>query len=281
MLVDHGQAYRRTGPRHFEIDPTRPAHFDRLLSEVTAETPIASVVYLWGLDAGSEPLDEAELFLARAPLPLYLSQALVEHSARGPSRGLVLVTTGAQSVGSDAVACPEQAILWGFGRTASQEHPELGLALVDVDPPSVGFPERAAAAIRSELALPREPEVGWREGHRHTPHFTRHASAGRSTAPGGPAVITGGLGTIGLALAEWLVDRGVDRIALLGRSPPERVQEQRLQALSATGADVMVLQADVADASDLPPRVVPHPMLVPAPVEGREGRASSGTRATA
>ena len=33
--------------------------------------------------------------------------------------------------------------------------------------------------------------------------------------------------------------------------------------------------------NDLPPRVVPHPMLVPAPVEGREGRASSGTRATA
>ena len=33
--------------------------------------------------------------------------------------------------------------------------------------------------------------------------------------------------------------------------------------------------------SDLPPRAVPHPMLVPAPVESREGRASSGTRATA
>ena len=32
---------------------------------------------------------------------------------------------------------------------------------------------------------------------------------------------------------------------------------------------------------DLPPRAVPDPMLVPAPVEGREGRASSGTRATA
>ncbi len=32
---------------------------------------------------------------------------------------------------------------------------------------------------------------------------------------------------------------------------------------------------------DLPPRAVPHPMLVPAAVEGREGRASSGTRATA
>ena len=35
------------------------------------------------------------------------------------------------------------------------------------------------------------------------------------------------------------------------------------------------------NTNDLPPRVVPHPMLVPAPVESREGRASSGTRATA
>ena len=39
--------------------------------------------------------------------------------------------------------------------------------------------------------------------------------------------------------------------------------------------------ATVGALDDLPPRVVPHPMLVPAPVEGREGRASSGTRATA
>ena len=39
--------------------------------------------------------------------------------------------------------------------------------------------------------------------------------------------------------------------------------------------------ADDSGSVDLPPRVVPHPMLVPAPVEGREGRASSGTRAMA
>ena len=42
--------------------------------------------------------------------------------------------------------------------------------------------------------------------------------------------------------------------------------------LNVAGMDTLI---------DLPPRAVPHPMLVPAPVEGREGRASSGTRATA
>ena len=41
------------------------------------------------------------------------------------------------------------------------------------------------------------------------------------------------------------------------------------------------LEEEIVAKTDLPPRAVPHPMLVPAPVEGREGRASSGTRATA
>ena len=45
--------------------------------------------------------------------------------------------------------------------------------------------------------------------------------------------------------------------------------------------DLEAFSLGFAGASALPPRVVPHPMLVPAPVEGREGRASSGTRATA
>ena len=44
---------------------------------------------------------------------------------------------------------------------------------------------------------------------------------------------------------------------------------------------VHAVRQEGLDVPDLPPRAVPHPMLVPAPVEGREGRASSGTRATA
>ena len=56
----------------------------------------------------------------------------------------------------------------------------------------------------------------------------------------------------------------------------------RIQARIQTAA---ALDLGIEEArqtpGDLPPRAIPHPMLVPAPVEGREGRASSGTRATA
>ena len=66
----------------------------------------------------------------------------------------------------------------------------------------------------------------------------------------------------------------------------EDSQFLRLSAMNAIGGDNEVFGPSyVRDFSvstdDLPPRVVPHPMLVPASVEGREGRASSGTRATA
>ena len=52
----------------------------------------------------------------------------------------------------------------------------------------------------------------------------------------------------------------------------------------STGSNRYIMRISrmtVDKLGDLPPRVVPHPMLVPAPVEGREGRASSGTRAMA
>ena len=57
--------------------------------------------------------------------------------------------------------------------------------------------------------------------------------------------------------------------------------EQRASLKAAAPKDEEALFKLVGGSLDLPPRVVPHPMLVPAPVEGREGRASSGTRATA
>ena len=63
--------------------------------------------------------------------------------------------------------------------------------------------------------------------------------------------------------------------------PPEDSESRERRALRGLLRMLGDLWQCLIDRPDLPPRVVPHPMLVPAPVEGREGRASSGTRATA
>ncbi len=72
----------------------------------------------------------------------------------------------------------------------------------------------------------------------------RPLPAGRFRA-GGTYLITGGLGALGLSLAEYLVSSGAGALALIGRSG--RADPDRLAALRAQGVTVHVRQADVAD----------------------------------
>ncbi|ORT59474.1 hypothetical protein BKD26_13910 [Streptomyces sp. CB03238] len=61
----------------------------------------------------------------------------------------------------------------------------------------------------------------------------------------GTYLITGGLGALGMSLAEFLAASGAGAIALLGRSEPG--EPERIEALRATGTQVEVWSADVTD----------------------------------
>ncbi|RDG37413.1 type I polyketide synthase [Streptomyces corynorhini] len=64
-------------------------------------------------------------------------------------------------------------------------------------------------------------------------------------------LVTGGLGALGLSLAEFLAARGAGALALLGRSAPTEDAERRLAALRADGVRVEALRCDVGDARAL------------------------------
>ena len=64
-------------------------------------------------------------------------------------------------------------------------------------------------------------------------------------------VITGGLGALGLSLADYLVDHGAGGVALLGRSAPKPDAVQRIAALNERGAQVKSFAVDVGDAKAL------------------------------
>jgi acyl transferase domain-containing protein/acyl carrier protein len=64
-------------------------------------------------------------------------------------------------------------------------------------------------------------------------------------------LITGGLGALGIQVAEWLVNQGARHLVLTGRrSPSEKVQQQ-LQQLEQSGAIVKIVAADIADRADV------------------------------
>ena len=85
---------------------------------------------------------------------------------------------------------------------------------------------------------------------------TAHAAAtAASLSPGFRAdasyLITGGLGALGLQVAEWMVERGARHLMLLSRRAPDAETRQRLQALEQRGVSVVVAQADVSQFASL------------------------------
>ena len=62
-------------------------------------------------------------------------------------------------------------------------------------------------------------------------------------------LVTGGLGGIGCAVAEWLADKGAGTIVLNGRRDPDAAAEETINALRERGVTVQVELADVSDAA--------------------------------
>ena len=67
----------------------------------------------------------------------------------------------------------------------------------------------------------------------------------------GTYVLTGGLGALGLSLAEFLAETGAGALALLGRSAPSAEAVARIEALRAVGVAVHTYQVDVIDEGAL------------------------------
>ncbi len=95
-----------------------------------ADAPLRGAVFLSGDSlGGADPAAEQERILGGA---LHLAQALA--ATGGNAARLWLATVGAQAVGDFEATSPAHATLWGFGRVAAREHPELGCVCIDLDP---------------------------------------------------------------------------------------------------------------------------------------------------
>ncbi|HEX3377934.1 MAG TPA: SDR family NAD(P)-dependent oxidoreductase, partial [Candidatus Acidoferrales bacterium] len=78
-------------------------------------------------------------------------------------------------------------------------------------------------------------------------------SSEKSIAPRANAtyLITGGHGGLGLSVARWLSERGARHLVLLSRSGSSLAGEELLSELKKSGTDVITMQADVSNHSDI------------------------------
>jgi len=177
---------------------------------------------------------------------------------------LLQVVSGVHSVTGEPIVAPARAAALAAARAAAREIPRLDCRAIDVSGSD------AADLIVTE-ALIDEPQssVAIRGRRRFVQDVASIDTKPLSQTPpdlldGGCYLITGGLGGIGLALAEALAQRHRARVALVSRSgmPPradwDRILRQstdlsaceRIEAvrrIEAHGQPALLLTADVAD----------------------------------
>jgi NAD(P)-dependent dehydrogenase (short-subunit alcohol dehydrogenase family)/acyl carrier protein len=260
----------------FALHPSRAEGFRALLREL-AEEGLAPrrILHLWSLDPAPLEAPEEERFARAQERGLHSLLALagaLSEQGLGAGVELTAVTRGAWRVDGGEESAPEQATVTGVLRVAPQELPGLRCRAIDLPSSSEEAGERRVASrlLAEVLAPAREPTVALRHHGRFVGAFDRVTlPAVAGTVPGlrekGVYLITGGLGRIGLTLAELLAREARARLVLVGRSPLPPREEwsgwleehdgddptcrriRRLQELEALGAEVLVLAADVAD----------------------------------
>ncbi|WP_431977818.1 SDR family NAD(P)-dependent oxidoreductase, partial [Micromonospora haikouensis] len=228
----------------------------RRLTAALADGPVTGVVSLLGLADDPHPQHPAVPVGTAATLAL--AQAL--HDA-GADTTLWCVTRGAVGTGDgDAVHSAAQGGLWGLGRVAGLELPQLRVGLLDLPAadadPATGVapaarvdPARLAAAL---TAAGDEDQLAVRPTGVYARRLTRAVPADAAAAdrwrPSGTVLVTGGTGALGAHVARWAAGNGAEHLVLTSRRGEDAPGAAELRdELTALGVRVTVAACDVAD----------------------------------
>ena len=269
VLVRPGAESLRLGVDEYAVRPGDSTQLRELLRRLREDGGLPErAVHLWTLSAAGAGLADA---LERGNDTL-IALATAANDVNLLKWSLDVVTTGTRPVTGAETIHPELATVSGPVRGIPLEYPGVTCRLIDIDPPA-GDGARVAGLIAAELgAGGKEPVVALRHGRRWLPDYEALPLVeGRSATPlraGGVYLVTGGLGGIGLAMAERLARDCRAKIVLFGRSglPPRELWDEALAdpaagdevrrrlsgvlRLEELGAEVAVVTGDIADEAD-------------------------------
>ncbi|MEM9568438.1 MAG: SDR family NAD(P)-dependent oxidoreductase, partial [Cyanobacteria bacterium P01_E01_bin.34] len=256
-LVFAGATYQKTGESTWEVNPTNPDDFNRLFASLNRHLPETSqcnALHLWSLDAASEDLTNVSCFesfqetLWSGTLSFMKSLAQANLSIK-----CWWLTRGAVAHGNHLPNLL-QVLIWGMGRVFAIEYPEFWGGLLDLDPlntsPNLEFLLQQIVAHHNEdQLLLRERQFYGARLTAHSPQKSKPVSIKSS----GSYWITGGLGSLGLKVGRWLVDKGARNLVLIGRRQPSEHARAAIQEMQQDKPEleIKVVQADVTSEDDL------------------------------
>ncbi len=272
---------------HYTLDPKDREGCLSLIGDLSeAERLPHKVLYFWPITDGALPNTRQAFYEEKHDLffdsLLYLAQALSEEILPQPLE-LNIISNNMHTFLDDGPSYPEKAVLLGLNRVIPHELPDITCRSIDVDLPKLDFQTRLRNAfthdishvvdqLLTEVIAPADAAVvAYRRDMRWTQSIQKRAPAGDTTRlrEGGVYLITGGLGGIGLIMAESLAQNYQAKLVLVSRRalPPENEWDEwvtthpannatsktivKVRNLQHLGADVLVVKADVTQLSTM------------------------------
>ncbi|ELS32150.1 MULTISPECIES: type I polyketide synthase [Pseudanabaena] len=299
IQVHIGTEFSRSDNDIYQINPSDRHHYEMLIREVLTLGQSPIIAHLWTL---GDRLDGEESQRLGFFSLLYLAQAIGQQNVT-EAICLGVVSNHTQDVSGTEVIFPEKATILGACKVIPQEYPQIACGAIDVaiaaDPENKPDhqPEHKqwcdqcdhiVAEILNLADRPSAPIVAYRGNYRWLPiheeiylpsvtppsdrttdRRTERRTDQTAFRHRGLYLITGGMGGIGMTIAEYLARNFQAQLVLISRTalPPrdewERwmqnhgdedsmtVKIRKIQAMEAHGAKVMVLNADVADREQM------------------------------
>ena len=225
VTVTAGTAFARGSENAFTLDPRRGDDYRTLFDAVgAAGGTLPEIAHLWSVTRGHNDPDaqwDAAQALGFQSL-LFLVQAA---SGRADHIRLHVVSSHMQAVLAGDIACPEKATLLGPVRVLPIEFPGARCRSIDMVIPAAADSADGAdvdALLAALLASDPAPVLAIRDGAVWQQSFIPRRLPVPAGTPGclregGAYLITGGLGSMGLAIARHLAHTVRARLVLIGR----------------------------------------------------------------
>jgi acyl transferase domain-containing protein/thioesterase domain-containing protein/acyl carrier protein len=270
VQVAMGTKYQRTGPGKYLIRPNVRDDYDHLLGNVDEREQLPTkILHLWPVMKADQKLDRT-LDSSFYSL-LYLAQALGDQGLEKVD--ITSVSNGLQSLSGEKVNVPARAVSFGPVRVIPKEFPAISCRSVDVDW-KLGNMKTVARQLIVECSSPAVSTcVLWRQSERWVESFeptsVRPRTMGSRLKNRGVYWITGGMGGIGLVIAEHLARTVHARLVLIGRRPLPPASEwddllkqaekagsahdtiRKIRQIESLGGEVLTLAADVTDPKQM------------------------------
>ncbi len=279
VTVKAGEVFYQGEDGDYTINPTQDTDYKTLFKQLRSERKFPYIiVHLWSLtrDNKNDEVSRGKRVETAQNMGFYSLLYMARTAGMEVDNNklqIMAVTNHIVRVTGEDRLSPEKVTILGPVKVIPIEYQNISCRSIDILLPPSGSSqeEKLVEQLMEEFTVPSdEPMVALRNHSRYVQVFDsirpgHPEKTGPILKKQGVYFITGGLGGIGLALAEELARSVQAKLVLTGRSPfpPEEEREKwlashheqestvikikKIRELEQAGAEILVLSADVTD----------------------------------